>query len=252
MNKPPAYQWYPKDAESDEPFKLMTYEQQGIYRSLLDHQWNEGSLPADPKAIARLVPKVTRARFLKLWPGIAVKFPLMADNDSRRQNRRLEEQRLEQLEFSAEQSRRGRHGAAKRWERKTRADGGGYSGGDSGSNGGGNGVAIDSPLLGDSSADCSLRTADPTTTTAPLARRDFPQPVENLTAPSWRQALAIAHKVIQADPDGSANWTEAFKAKCINEGLDPYIVGGDDDPRPLYARAVDAVEAQRSKARRAS
>jgi hypothetical protein len=36
--KPPAYQWYPKDYESDEAVRLMTYEQEGIYRRLLDHQ----------------------------------------------------------------------------------------------------------------------------------------------------------------------------------------------------------------------
>ena len=37
--KNPAYLWYPKDALTDEAFVLMSYEQQGVYRALLDYQW---------------------------------------------------------------------------------------------------------------------------------------------------------------------------------------------------------------------
>jgi len=73
-NKAPAYQWYPKDYDTDEAVKLMTYEQEGIYRRLLDHQALHGSIPSDPRAIAKLVPKISAARFLKLWPALEPKF----------------------------------------------------------------------------------------------------------------------------------------------------------------------------------
>lgn len=45
--KAPAYQWFPKDYDIDEAVKLMTYEEEGIYRRLLDHQWLHGGIPGD-------------------------------------------------------------------------------------------------------------------------------------------------------------------------------------------------------------
>jgi hypothetical protein len=72
--KRPAYQWYPADAESDEVYRLMTYEQEGVYRRLLDHQWMEGSIPSDPQVIASLLPKMARDRFLEIWPLVSGKF----------------------------------------------------------------------------------------------------------------------------------------------------------------------------------
>lgn len=86
-NKAPAYQWYPKDYDTDETVKLMTYEQEGIYRRLLDHQALHGSIPADPKDIAKLVPKVSLKRFEGLWPAMSAKFPSV---DDRRVNQKLE------------------------------------------------------------------------------------------------------------------------------------------------------------------
>lgn len=109
----PAYQWYPKDYELDEAVKLMSYEQEGIYRRLLDHQWLNGSLPADPKQIAKLVPKVPAARFLKLWEGIAEKFN--GTVPGRLTNGRLERQRQAAEAYRDGQSDAGKLGAAKRW-----------------------------------------------------------------------------------------------------------------------------------------
>lgn len=78
--KRPAYEWYVADALSDEIFRQMTYEQQGIYRALLDHQWIEGSIPADPdeiKTILNWPPErflSRQHRFTRLWPLIGKKF----------------------------------------------------------------------------------------------------------------------------------------------------------------------------------
>lgn len=111
-DKAPAYQWFPKDAETDEAYRLMTYEQQGIYRALLDHQWLQGSLPKDPAVIAKLLPKVHPARFLRLWVGIA---PCFAEEGDRLVNPKLEKQRSELATYIAERRLSGSRGAQKRW-----------------------------------------------------------------------------------------------------------------------------------------
>lgn len=104
QEKAPAYQWYPKDYENDEAVKLMTYEQEGIYRRLLDHQALHGSIPALPAQIARLVPKVPLKRFLSLWDGIAGKFALVGD---RLVNAKLERVKAATAAFQAMKSRGG-------------------------------------------------------------------------------------------------------------------------------------------------
>ena len=71
--KRPAYQWNVLDARGDEVFMLMTFEQRGVYRELLDQQWLEGSIPSDPEQLAALL-HMPPARFAKVWPLIAGKF----------------------------------------------------------------------------------------------------------------------------------------------------------------------------------
>lgn len=114
-DKAPAYRWYPKDYDTDEAVKLMTYEQEGIYRRLLDHQALHGSIPAAPRDIAMLVPKVSLKRFLALWPRIAGKFTLV---DDRLVNGKLERVRGETEAYKAKQSAAGKLGAGARWPAK--------------------------------------------------------------------------------------------------------------------------------------
>lgn len=97
QQKAPAYQWFPRDFAMDEVAQLMNYEQQGMYRKLLDHQWLEGSIPADEVELAALL-KVPVARFRKLWPRIARKFAPCGPG--RLQNGRLERQRTERQQFT--------------------------------------------------------------------------------------------------------------------------------------------------------
>ncbi len=110
--KRPAYQWYPKDYDSDEVVRCMTYEQEGVYHRLLDHQWVEGSLPADPKRIALLVPKqMTVDHFVNdIWPAMAEKF--IAREDGRLINRRLERHRAELDAYAEAAAVAGRASAA--------------------------------------------------------------------------------------------------------------------------------------------
>ena len=111
--KAPAYQWYPKDYENDEAVKLMTYEQEGIYRRLLDHQALHGSIPAIPTQIAMLVPKVSLKRFLVLWSAIAGKF---TNQNSRLVNLKLERVKAGTAKFKADKEAAGRASAAARAE----------------------------------------------------------------------------------------------------------------------------------------
>jgi hypothetical protein len=104
----PAYQWYPKDYDTDEAVKLMTYEQEGIYRRLLDHQALHGSIPANPSQIAMLVPKVPLRRFLHLWDGIAVKF---TEVGGRLVNRKLERVKANTAAYKAAKAAAGRASA---------------------------------------------------------------------------------------------------------------------------------------------
>ena len=106
--KAPAYKWYPKDYDSDEAVKLMTYEQEGIYRRLLDHQALHGSIPAEPHDIAMLVPKVTLRHFLTVWPRIAGKFAL---TDGRLVNRKLEKVKADTAAFKASKANGGKRSA---------------------------------------------------------------------------------------------------------------------------------------------
>lgn len=112
--KRPAYQWYVMDARGDEVFMLMSYEQQGIYRALLDHQWIEGSLPADPKQLATIL-KVTPGRFAKVWPLISAKF--LKNSDGRLINDRLENQRHLLDQYLEEKRKRGQNGGRRRADR---------------------------------------------------------------------------------------------------------------------------------------
>ena len=110
----PAYQWNVVDAEGDEAFQMMGYEQQGMFRALLDHQWREGSIPADPKLIFTLLSKLKSFnRFEKhLWPLIASKFQPTADG--RLQNTRLERYRAELEAFCETRANNGRKGGRPR------------------------------------------------------------------------------------------------------------------------------------------
>ena len=112
--KAPSYPWYVRDYAEDEAVKLMTYEQEGVYRRLLDHQWFHGGLPGDVRQVASLVPKVTFQRFLKvIWPSMVGKFSRAPDG--RLVNPKLERVRVDVAEFKRKKSEAGKRGASVRW-----------------------------------------------------------------------------------------------------------------------------------------
>lgn len=109
--KPPAYQHYPADYLSDEDTATMTLEEEGAYRRLLDHHWREGSIPADPEQLRRLLKWIPMRRFRAIWAKVGGCFSPAADRPERLVNERLAMQRQELEDFRAERSESGRKGA---------------------------------------------------------------------------------------------------------------------------------------------
>jgi uncharacterized protein YdaU (DUF1376 family) len=85
-------------------------EEQAIYLLLLTHQWSIGSLPADPKSLARLV-RWDFKKFVRYWPTVAKKFE---PRDGRLVNLRLEVHRLHASEIAVKRADAGRRGAARK------------------------------------------------------------------------------------------------------------------------------------------
>lgn len=144
-DRAPAFQFYPKDYESDEHVKLMDLAQEGAYLRLMSNQWMNGSIPSDICQLAKIC-RTTPAKMRALWPGLAPCFVVAAEG--RLVNRRLERQREEMLSHRAERSEAGRRGANSKWH----------------SHGSANGSAINQPLAKNGSPSPS---ASPTTEPPP-------------------------------------------------------------------------------------
>lgn len=117
-NKTPAMPWYPRDFAADEPVQLMSLEEEGAYRRLLDHQWLHGSVPSDVAQLARICKNVAPAKMRKIWPAIAPLFFAIDGDPSRLQNRKVERVRAAQIAYKKKQSESGKAGAEARWKDK--------------------------------------------------------------------------------------------------------------------------------------
>lgn len=123
QNKAPSYPWYPGDFQRDEPVQLMSLEEEGAYRRLLDHQWLHGSIPADVGQLARICKNVSVAKMRKLWGAIEPCFIPSSHTADRLYNRKLERVRSEREAYRHQQSESGRRGAKKRWDKVKGQDG---------------------------------------------------------------------------------------------------------------------------------
>lgn len=113
--KAPAFQWYPKDCDTDENVRMMTDEELGFYMRCLNHQWINGSIPKDCDSLAKVLGKSRRV-VRRLAQRVGCCFT-ESETPGRLVNERLERQRNQQLEYSENQSKAGRIGAEKRWVR---------------------------------------------------------------------------------------------------------------------------------------
>jgi uncharacterized protein YdaU (DUF1376 family) len=100
--------WYPASFLSSTRGWSVTAK--GVYRELLDAQWDLGSLPADPGEIQALI-GATKAEFKDWAAKIEAKFPIC--EDGRRRNLKLEDHRL----HSIDRSRKAADSAKERWRK---------------------------------------------------------------------------------------------------------------------------------------
>ncbi len=111
MGKAPAFQLYASDFLVDTA--SWDVAELGIYCRLLYSEWVNGPLPNDPKRLARIAgcgPKL----FSSGWCVIGSKFIASGDGQSL-YNRRLEETREKQAQYSDKQREKGKKRASQRW-----------------------------------------------------------------------------------------------------------------------------------------
>ncbi len=108
--KAPAFQFYPKDFLSDGKVAAMTMAQRGVYITLLSHCWLEGSLPDDPRRLARMV-GLSGSEFAKVWPSLMSCFTAKGDALV---HKRLDMERKKQDDYRALQRAKGLASAASR------------------------------------------------------------------------------------------------------------------------------------------
>lgn len=117
-NKAPSYPWYPRDFAADEPVQLMSLEEEGAYRRLLDHQWLHGSIPGDVESLARICKNTPIKEMRRIWAKIEVCFVRMEGQPPRYVNRKLERVRQERAAYVEHQKESGSRGGKARWERE--------------------------------------------------------------------------------------------------------------------------------------
>ncbi len=88
-------------------------EERSLYLTLLGHQWAQGSLPAEPRRLCKLV-GWDQTLFDRCWPVVSGKFQ---ETDGRLTNGRLESHREKAVQISDKRAEAGKAGAAKRWQK---------------------------------------------------------------------------------------------------------------------------------------
>ncbi|MDA8348390.1 MAG: hypothetical protein M0038_06255 [Pseudomonadota bacterium] len=107
MNKPNLFMmpWFPRDfLAATRGWPLIS---RAIYRELLDAQWEQGGLSAEPTEL-RILIGATPAEWRIGWPQVAPKFP--KDADGLRRNQRLEEHRAKAVVIAHRRAESGRKG----------------------------------------------------------------------------------------------------------------------------------------------
>lgn len=102
--------WFPRDFLS--ATRGWTITEKGVYRELLDAQWELGALPADPEELRRLI-GATDKEWAVGWKRCAAKFGPI---DAGLRNERLEQHRSKSLDLVERRRKGARSTNAKRWQ----------------------------------------------------------------------------------------------------------------------------------------
>ncbi len=114
-----VYSWYPwftGDWQSSGTARAMSLEERGLYRELLDQQWNLGSLPIDEAQLRRLA-GASEKEWKRSWPAVREKFVRRGE---RWVNERMEQIRVEQMARAARRSAHASHAAHARFQKDAR------------------------------------------------------------------------------------------------------------------------------------
>lgn len=168
--KAPAFQWYPKDIETDEAVVLMDNREFGAYVHLLNHGWLHNGIPCDEASQAKIV-RETIAQWRKMWPAMECKWVKHPSDPHKLVNPRQELEREKQADHKTERSEAGKRGAEKRWHSYSSA------------NGSASGLATQEPMANDSSASASA-SATPEDTHPSPHDTDAPPTTPPLLAPT--------------------------------------------------------------------
>jgi uncharacterized protein YdaU (DUF1376 family) len=101
----PYMPWWPGDfLKSTRGWHIIA---RGCYRELLDHQWDSGSLPADPEKLRLIVANISCEDWQIAWEAIESKFPI-SPKDGQRRNPRCDLERVHVFAILAAKSRGGK------------------------------------------------------------------------------------------------------------------------------------------------
>lgn len=153
-----SYPWYFDDWFSSETRLMMTAEERGIYRDLLDRCYRDGSLPTDHLALMRLA-AVTEKEFKRSWRKVSTKFVIV---DGRLHHERVDAELVRLSNFREERSQAGSNGAKKRWQKYRQI------------HSSANGIANSSAIADDMANGCPSSTTSSTTSSASTSTEDPP------------------------------------------------------------------------------
>ena len=113
MNKPPAFQFYPKDFLSDFNVATMSMEERGVYITLLSHCWLEGWLPIGSTKLQRICGNPSN--WEEIWESVK---PCFYEKDGKLYHKRLDQEREKQQEWQEKSRKGGLQSAEKRKDKK--------------------------------------------------------------------------------------------------------------------------------------
>lgn len=113
-----SYPWYFDDWRGSEARAALNGEERNLYRELLDHCWEKGSLPNDQKTLQNLAGIGTR-EFTRSFKKVKNYFTLL--EDGRYHHKKVDEKRKELIGFHKERSESGKKGGKRSAEVRSSA-----------------------------------------------------------------------------------------------------------------------------------
>ena len=230
-NKSPAFQFYPGDFLSDENVISMTFEERGLYITLLSNCWIQGSIPSDPDKIIKLLPGYSNENGV---PELVIDcFNEMDGNSKRLVHPRLDKERTKQADFKEAKSESGKRGAQKRWENhQTKPL---------------NGSAIVSPMAKNSSLSLSSSSSSSLNLNTHTIYENFEEDwnLYPRKAGNKIKARVCYHKSVGKDPDKRKLFLEKMQAYVSNTDIE-FLKHGETFFRNWEALVVDTVKSRKN------